>query len=87
MVDLYRNGLQQLAGEDGGHAKHLMQHLATLCTRHGAADLEPLTSSAAEMARELNEAQDNVHVEFTIQESDEIESQSEDEEGEEEELE
>jgi hypothetical protein len=27
MVDLYRSGLQHLAGPGGGHAKHLQRHI------------------------------------------------------------
>jgi hypothetical protein len=45
VVDLYRNGLQQLAGHEGGHARHLARHFTTLRTRHGPT--HPLAYSAA----------------------------------------
>ncbi|KAJ7671738.1 hypothetical protein B0H17DRAFT_948196 [Mycena rosella] len=34
MVDLYRTGLHRLAGQDGGHAKHLRRHILRSRTRH-----------------------------------------------------
>ncbi|KAJ7064236.1 hypothetical protein C8F01DRAFT_1209388 [Mycena amicta] len=34
VVDLYRTGLQHLAGPDGGHAKHLHRHILRARTRH-----------------------------------------------------
>jgi hypothetical protein len=68
LVDLYRNGLQRLAGEDGGHARHLARHLATLRTRHGAVDL-----AMSATVRELHEAQDSIPAQFTIQEVEDTE--------------
>ncbi|KAJ7349600.1 hypothetical protein DFH08DRAFT_665325, partial [Mycena albidolilacea] len=34
VVDLYRTGLQRLAGHDGGHAKHLRRHILRSRIRH-----------------------------------------------------
>ena len=42
-----RNGLQRLAGEDGGHARHLAQHFTTLRTRHGGAAAELMSTAVA----------------------------------------
>jgi hypothetical protein len=64
LVDLYQNSLQCLAGEGGGHARHLAWHLATLCTCHSVVDLAVSTT----VVQVLHEAQDSIPAQFTIQE-------------------
>ncbi|KAJ6545288.1 hypothetical protein B0H19DRAFT_955252 [Mycena capillaripes] len=50
VIDLYRGGLQRLAGPEGGHAKHLRRHYLRFRTRHEN-DMPP-TSAAWNPAEE-----------------------------------
>jgi hypothetical protein len=50
VIDLYRGGLQRLAGPEGGHAKHLRRHYLRFRTRHEN-DMPP-TSAAWSFAEE-----------------------------------
>ncbi|KAJ6465270.1 hypothetical protein C8R45DRAFT_1173671 [Mycena sanguinolenta] len=44
VIDLYRTGLQRLAGSDGGHAKHLRRHYLRFRTRHEN-DMPPVSTA------------------------------------------
>ncbi|KAF8128811.1 hypothetical protein K438DRAFT_1645168 [Mycena galopus ATCC 62051] len=44
VIDLYRGGLQRLAGPDGGHAKHLRRHYLRFRTRHEN-DMPPVSAA------------------------------------------
>ncbi|KAJ7689904.1 hypothetical protein B0H17DRAFT_1160054 [Mycena rosella] len=51
MVDLYRTGLHRLAGQDGGHAKHLRRHILRSRSRHFN-EMPPEDPSAEQPERE-----------------------------------
>ena len=54
VVDLYRSGIQRLAGKDGGHAKHLARHILRLRCRHkNEGHSFELTPSDSEFERDL----------------------------------
>jgi hypothetical protein len=78
VIDLYRMGLQRLAGQDGGHAKHLSHHVLRFQTCHDNQPLHPLAQfgiggpgESGERDRKLAEAQDAGELDHSIEEPDE----------------
>ncbi|KIJ06175.1 hypothetical protein PAXINDRAFT_92403, partial [Paxillus involutus ATCC 200175] len=64
VVDLYRTGVQRLAGTKGGHARHLIRHRLRLRKRHDRASdtfrgPEPQPSDIEEASQELMDAFDS----------------------------
>jgi len=53
VVDLYRSGCQRLAGSNGGHAKHLQQHILRFRIHHGSSETEDFNSDVG--ASQLNQ--------------------------------
>ncbi|KAK7055762.1 hypothetical protein R3P38DRAFT_2498651 [Favolaschia claudopus] len=68
VVDLYRHGLRRLAGNTGGHAKHLARHKLRFRTRHMEADANMLALYHGD--RELEEGRDSEQAIFTVDEED-----------------
>ncbi|KAJ7048514.1 hypothetical protein C8F01DRAFT_1190212 [Mycena amicta] len=58
VVDLYRTGLQRLAGPDGGHAKHLRRHILRSRTRHRNEMLPDNSDNLEDFEEEFNALKD-----------------------------
>jgi hypothetical protein len=84
VIDLYRCGLCHLAGQDGGHAKHLACHILCFQTRHDnqlvqhmLVQLHPPAAKEHQglelehSDQELMEAQDSKKLDHSITEPDE----------------
>jgi hypothetical protein len=75
VIDLYQFGLQQLAGHDGGHAKHLACHILHFYTCHDNQPLHPLAQVSLTESHddgwELAEAQDVGELDHSIAKPDE----------------
>ncbi|KAJ7679454.1 hypothetical protein DFH06DRAFT_974581 [Mycena polygramma] len=54
VIDLYRGGLQRLAGIDGGHAKHLRRHYLRFRVRHEN-DMPPTSAAWSPEEQELHD--------------------------------
>jgi len=83
VTDLYPTGLQCLAGQKGGHAKHLIRHRLRLRTRHGTSTdtfpgAEPDALDVEAATTELRNGSDYQPVEFTTQGSTLLDLESED---------
>lgn len=84
VIDLYRFGLCHLAGQDGGHARHLSHHILHFWTHHdnqlaqhplvqlhAPEAVEPQELELEHSDQELIEAQDSEKLDHSITEPDE----------------